>query len=196
MAATINGRELGNALLRDLMAALDAGATRQQLRAHVKRVQGRGISNETIAALRKTHVQLRRSQGYAITERSRTKLRATPRSPLPPVETLRRTITGEGPLYISPSRRPLPPRIEGVGQVEVVRFRKRDSGKSEVRQFRTGEGRAPLKEQVQRAAEDDAYETKELPALGRRQRMKRMAAWYVDPDGNPIHFGLPDVGGS
>ena len=182
MAATINGRELGDDLLRDLFHRLDAGQTRAQIRAAVKSAQGRGISNETIAALRKTHVQLRRSQGYGITKYSRTKLRSSPDAPLTPVSRLKTRITGEGPVRLSPSRRPKAPRIEGVGQIEIVQFEKRFDGRpagvSEVRQFHTGLDRKPLEEQITEA-EDEGFETRERASLGRGRRYHVLA---VMPD--------------
>ena len=179
MAATINGRQLGDALLRDLFHRLDAGQTRQQIRAHVKSVQGKGISNETIAALRKTHVRYRRSQGYAITERSRTKLRAAPDAPLTPVSQLPSRIDAEGPRRLAPSRRPNAPRIEGVGQVEVVQFDKvrggRRTGRSEIRQFRTGEEAPSLEQQVAEASEEAGFDSVPRAALAGGAKFTRLA---------------------
>ena len=175
MAATINGRQLGDALLRTLFHELDAGATRQRIRTIVREAQGRGVSNETVAALRKAHVQYRRSQGYAITARTRTKLRATPDSPLTPVSQLSTRIGAEV-RRLSPSRRPNAPRIEGVRQTEIVQFETRidgvPTGESEIRQFETGPGQPSLEEQLREAEEGGKYRSQ--PALPRGVRYRRL----------------------
>ena len=176
MPARIGNRELGNDLLRTIFHHLDAGATRPQIRALVKDAQGRGISNEAIAQLRKHHRTLRRSQGYAIGPNTRQKLRATPDSPLTPVSQLSDRI-GAPVGRLPPSRRPTPSirgalgrRIEGVGQIEIVQFEKtedgRRSGESEIRQFKTGGDAPSLEQQVAEAAEE-GFDTRPRESLGR-----------------------------
>ena len=137
-------------LLRGIFHRLDAGQSREQIREFIRGATGSGTGNNTIAALRKAHIQLRRSQGYAIgpggIRRGDGQLRATPQSPITPISDL-------------PSWRQLSPRFRALARppenlelpTEVtVKYRTRD-GQERVGRFMTGVGHESLDRQIKDA---------------------------------------------
>lgn len=64
--AEISGREFSQEELVVIFRTLDTGGTRADVRADVRRLQGRGVSNEVIRKLRDVHRTLRRSQGFNV----------------------------------------------------------------------------------------------------------------------------------
>ena len=149
MNPVINGRSFTHAQLRAIFHHLDADATRASIRRLVSTQQGRGISNETVAALRKAHRQLRRSQGYAIGPRAKANLRETPSAPLV------RLMDFDSRLILPATRRPEPPRIEGLKERVVVRYEILDNGRrtgvTELHEFTVDSDRSDLGDQVAKA---------------------------------------------
>ena len=149
MDPTINGRSFTHAQLQGIFRHLDADATRASIRRLVTEQQGRGISNETVAALRKAHRQLRRSQGYAIGPRAKANLRETPSAPRV------RLVDFDSRRRIPAQRRPAPPRIEGLSERVIARYEILDNGRrtgvTEVREFTVGSDRPSLGDQVAEA---------------------------------------------
>ena len=136
--------------LRGIFHRLDAGQSREQIRAFIRDATGSGTGNNTIAELRKAHIQLRRSQGYAIgpggVRRGDGQLRATPQSPITPITDL-------------PSWRQLSPRFRARAKppenlelpTEVtVKYRTRD-GQERTGRFMTGPELDSLDQQIRDA---------------------------------------------
>ena len=93
--ARIGSRRYTTRELGTVFRALDAGATRSDVRDIIRTLQGRGIGNDAIRDLRATYVQLRRSDGFD------RRIRGGRRT-LPPPQSL--------PVGVRPS----PPVIPGV----------------------------------------------------------------------------------
>lgn len=148
--AEVNGREFSTGLLRSVFHLLDAGGTRASVRSLIRDAQGKGVSNETVAALRDVHLRLRRSQGYALTPRQRRNIRETPSSPAKRLKDLTRFER------LSKSRIPEPPRIKGVTYRQAVEYNLPQGGK-EIRVFDVGDGRPPVADQVAEAQDRDGY---------------------------------------
>ena len=108
MAVTINNREFSQGDLDIIFDELDKRGTRQDVRRIVRRQQGRGVSNDTIRAIRKVHKEVRRSMGYNVKDHG-------PRDLVDPTTNrLRRLRDLPARRRISPSRRPAPPRVPGL----------------------------------------------------------------------------------
>lgn len=111
--ADINGRDFSQADLRAIFRTLDDGGTRTDVRATVRRQQGRGVSNDTIRALRESHRRLRRSQGYNVKVGGVRRLRDDNGD-------LRRVNQLPPRQRLSQSRRPRPPNLPGVNTVYEI----------------------------------------------------------------------------
>lgn len=111
--AQINNRQFTQSTLRTIFRSLDSGGTRQDVRAIIRREQGRGVSNDTIRALRETHRQLRRSQGYNVKVGGTRNLRDENGE-------LRRISQLPARQRVAQSRRPRPPRLPGINTVYEV----------------------------------------------------------------------------
>ena len=111
--AEINNRQFTQSTLRSIFRSLDSGGTRQDVRAIIRREQGRGVSNDTIRALRETHRQLRRSQGYNVKVGGTRNLRDESGQ-------LRRVSQLPARRRIAQSRRPRPPNLPGLRTVLEV----------------------------------------------------------------------------
>ena len=150
--AEINNRRFSRNQLAGIFRELDAGGTRADVRAYIKRSQGRGVSNDTIRALRETHRQLRRSQGYLVGQRGRRNL-------IDP-QTGRLRLLKDFPHTLPPSRRPQPP--PGLRVKVSVEYTKRDANGRElgraVGSFTVGPDEPSLDEQIS-AAEEGVEET-------------------------------------
>ncbi|WP_420431352.1 hypothetical protein [Candidatus Poriferisocius sp.] len=92
--ARIGNRQFTTRELGSIFDALDRGATRQDVRGLVTRLQGRGIGNDSIRDVRSTYVRLRRAQGFDKHVRGRSVLPARESLPV--------------------SARPRPPVIPGI----------------------------------------------------------------------------------
>ena len=152
MAATVNNRRFSQPQLAAIFRVLDTGGTRADVRATVRRLQdGRGVSNDTIKALRELHRRLRRSQGYNV------KVGGTRNLIDPETGQLRSLRRLPARRRIAVSRRPRPPVIEGIRTRVTVEHIVRDSrGRPIGRQvnvFTINEDE-PVQEQVARAAMD------------------------------------------
>lgn len=149
--AEVNNREFGREVLRAVFRTLDGGGTRDDVRRVVKLQQGRGVSNDTIRALRELHRRLRRSQGYNVKVGGKRDLID------PNTGQLRRLSKLPARKKVAPSRKPAPPRIEGVrvtAEYVAVDNRGRPTGRK-VGVFRVTEGGPSLAEQVSRASVED-----------------------------------------
>lgn len=160
--ADVNNRRFGDQELRAVFRILDGGGTRAEVRAFVQRSQGRGVSNATIAALRETHRQLRRSQGYLVGQRGQRNLIDPNTGRLRRVRDLPRART------LPPSRRPLPP--PGVRASVSVEYTKYDSAGRPVGRafgsFTVGPDEPSLSEQITDASMDEETVTPGAPASG------------------------------
>jgi len=64
--AEVNGRRFTQGELQVVFRTLDTGGKRDDVREAVKRLQGKGVANETIRQLRDIHRTLRRSEGWDV----------------------------------------------------------------------------------------------------------------------------------
>ena len=111
--AEINNRQFDQSTLRAIFRSLDSRGTRADVRAIIRREQGRGVSNDTIKALRETHRQLRRSQGYNVKVGGTRNLRDENGQ-------LRRISQLPARQRVAQSRRPRPPNLPGISTVYEV----------------------------------------------------------------------------
>jgi len=146
MAVTINNREFGESTIRRVFRALDTGGTRADVRRVVREEQNRGVSNDTIRALRQAHKQVRRSMGYNVQDHGPRNLRDPETGKLRLLESL------PARRKLRPSRRPRPPEIEGLRFQVQASFRDND-GADRVANFVVEEGGPSLRSQVTEAME-------------------------------------------
>ena len=162
--AQINNRDFSEAQLRGVFRVLDGGGTRADVRAFVTRSQGRGVSNDTIKALREAHRRLRRSQGYLVGQRGPRNLLDPQTGRLRRVKDLPRSRT------LPPSRRPSPPRQ--VRASVTVEYTKHDSrgrpiGRA-VGTFSVGPDDPSLREQLEGATPDEETLIPGVPSGSRK----------------------------
>lgn len=163
--ADINNRRFSDPQLRGVFRILDGGGTRNDVRAFVRRSQGRGVSNDTIRALRDTHRQLRRSQGYLVGERGKRDLIDPETGRLRRVRDLPRART------LPPSRRPLPPRqVRASVSVEYTKYDSagRPVGTA-IGSFTVGPDEPSLADQITDASMDSETVTPGGPPLSGRK---------------------------
>ena len=149
--AEVNRRRFSENQLAGVFRILDSGGTRDDVRAYVKRAQnGRGVSNDTIKALRESHRQLRRSQGYNVKVGGTRNLRDASGN-------LKRLNTLPPRQRIASSRRPRPPVIPGVRMEVTVMYETRHQGRLTgvyaVDVFEVGDDAPSLAAQIAEAAE-------------------------------------------
>lgn len=150
-------REHDRRLVEQVFRELDAGKTRSQVQAELKRARGQGVGNDAFAALRQVHRDVRRSQGFDVRTRGKkVNIRQDVNAPI----RTRDQIAADARL--AAQQRPLPPEnVEGLPTRVTVAYDSPDGPR--IGSFRTGEDAASLEDQV-RIAMQAAADDSEAPA--------------------------------